>query len=76
MTDLTMDFMERGIPIPQDNNQYTKHYKRDIHYYILDTMETIMEIEEEFRSIFYVISIFIVYFTFIICSVYSLLNGN
>jgi hypothetical protein len=79
--DLKIDFMEKGI---------TNHHKQyinkiynvikiyDVNEYILDTMETIiepiMENEEEFRNLFYIFSVLIVYFTFIICSIRSFLN--
>jgi len=79
--DLKLDFMEKGITY--DHKQYiNKIYDvikiHDINEYILDTMETIiepiMENEEEFRNLFYIISVLIVYFTFIICSIRSFLN--
>jgi len=79
--DLKLDFMEKGIT--DDHKQYiNKIYDvikiHDINEYILDTMEIIiepiMENEEEFRNLFYIISVLIVYFTFIICSIRSVLN--
>jgi hypothetical protein len=79
--DLKLDFMEKGIT--DDHKQYiNKIYNvikiHDINEYILDTMEIIiepiMENEEEFRNLFYIISVLIVYFTFIICSIGSFLN--
>jgi len=83
MTDfnLKLDFMEKGIP--DNHKQYINKIHDvikiyDVNEYILDTMETIMEPimenEEEFRNLFYIISVLIVYFTFIICSIRSFLN--
>jgi len=79
--DLKLDFMEKGIT--DDHKQYIKKIHdvikiHDINEYILDTMEIIiepiMENEEEFRNLFYIFSVLIVYFTFIICSIRSFLN--
>jgi len=87
--DLKLDFMEKGITDDHKqyiNKIYDVIKIHDINEYILDTMEIIiepimetiiepiMENEEEFRNLFYIISVLIVYFTFIICSIGSFLN--
>ena len=60
--DLKLDFMEKGIT--DHHKQYIKKIHdvikiHDINEYILDTMETIiepiMENEEEFRNLFYIL---------------------